>query len=269
MNAFDNMLYDGMIWSFSRLDSFDQCPLMWRKIYLDCEQKKQNAFAQYGSLMHGIIERILKNEIDIFEAPLVYEKEFDEVITEEFPPMKNGDMRENYRKKGYDYLTNISTNDNINRILGIEEKIEFKISNKPFVGYIDLRYLDKDGRMVIQDHKSSAAKFKKNGDPAKSFADKMKHYEYQVYLYSKPFVDAGENVDLLRWNFFNTGIYYEIPWNKDDYNDAIRWAEEKLAQIKNEDEWSPRLDYYFCHHICDVSDNCEALNTEESVKYED
>lgn len=260
MNDFDKMVYDGMIWSFSRLDAFDQCPLMWRKIYLDCEPRKQNAFAQYGLLLHKIIEKLLKGELDMFTAVTAYENEFDEKVTEPFPNIGKTDMRESYYKKGYDYLTNISNNNDIAKILGIEERVEFKIGGKPFIGYIDLRYLDHDGKMVIQDHKSSSAKFKKNGEPAKSFADKMKHYEYQCYLYSKPFVDNGEKVDRLRWNFFNSGVYHDIDWNEDDYHQAIEWAEQRLKDIEAEDAWFPKPEPFFCKWLCDVSENCEYTN---------
>ena len=70
--------------------------------------------------------------------------------------------------------------------------------------------------MVIQDHKSSNIKFKKDGNPAKSSVEKMKHYEYQVYLYSKPFIENGVKIGRLRWNFFNNGTYYDIPWKPDE-----------------------------------------------------
>lgn len=257
MNEFDSMIYNDMTWSFSRLDCFDQCPLMWHKIYIDCEPKRQNAFAQYGSLVHSIIERLLKGEIDTFDAAGVFEKEFAEKITVDFPPIKNGDLRSNYYEKGLDYFSNLSANDDIAKILGVEEEIRFEISGKPFIGYIDLRYLDRDGNMVIQDQKSSNIKFKKDGNPAKASAEKMKHYEYQVYLYSKPFIESGEKVDRLRWNFFNNQTYYEIPWTANGYKEAINWAEDRLETIGNEALWLPKPDWYFCHNICDVSEGCE------------
>lgn len=257
MNNFDKMMFDGMNWSFSRLDCFDQCPLMWHKIYIDCEPKKDNAFAQYGSLVHGLIERILKGELDILLAAETFEREFNEKITMDFPPIKNGDLRSSYYEKGLSYFENLGKNDDIAKILGIEEEIHFEISDKPFVGYIDLRYIDKNGKMVIQDHKSSNIKFKKDGNPAKSSVEKMKHYEYQVYLYSKPFIEKRVKIDRLRWNFFNNGTYYDIPWTQDGYKAAVNWAESRLHEIENEDLWLPKPDWYFCHNICDVSEGCE------------
>ena len=111
--------------------------------------------------------------------------------------------------------------------------------------------------MVIQDHKSSNIKFKKDGNPAKSSVEKMKHYEYQVYLYSKSFIENGVKIGRLRWNFFNNGTYYDIPWKPDEYKAAVDWAESRLLEIENEDLWLPKPDWYFCHNICDVSEGCE------------
>lgn len=45
-------------WSFSRLNTFHQCPLSFRLRYIDHESQVNNAFAEYGLLCHSILEEI-------------------------------------------------------------------------------------------------------------------------------------------------------------------------------------------------------------------
>ena len=141
-------------------------------------------------------------------------------------------------------------------ILGIEEKVEFELGGKPFVGFIDLRYKDKDGNMILEDHKSANIKFNKNNTVSKSDAEKMKKYEYQQYLYTIPFIESGIKVDFLAWNFFNNQKVYKIPWDQDKYEEAKKWAVDTIALIEAEEEFNPAPDWYMCHNLCDHRDFC-------------
>ena len=54
-------------------------------------------------------------------------------------------------------------------ILGVEEKVEFTINGKDFIGYIDLLVKDKKtNEIIIIDHKSASLKILKNGKISKS-----------------------------------------------------------------------------------------------------
>ena len=68
----NSFIIDSMRWSFSRLESFYTCPYSWKRHYIDCEEGANNAFAQYGSLCHRLLEQYEKGEIDIFDISQEY-----------------------------------------------------------------------------------------------------------------------------------------------------------------------------------------------------
>lgn len=257
MTEEDKFIVDNFTWSFSRLESFYQCPLAWRRTYIDCEPKCSNAFAEYGSCIHKILEEYENGALDFFDLSDEYERRFvDEVVTD-FPPNKYVDLRQSYFEKGRTYFEEINLPVDTITILGVEEKINFELGGKPFVGFIDLRYSDQDGNMVFMDHKSASLSWTKKNTVAKSSAEKMKKYKYQQYLYTIPFIEAGTKVDFLEWNFFNNQKIYRIPWNKDEYEEAKKWALDTIKLIEQEELWLPNPEYFLCHNLCDHRDFCE------------
>lgn len=249
-----------MTWSFSRLESFYQCPLAWRRTYIDCEPKCSNAFAEYGSCCHKLLEQYEKGEVDLFDLSDEYENRFQEEVVTDFPPNKYTDLRESYYKKGQRYFEEIDLPLYDIEILGIEEKINFTLCDKPFIGFIDLRYKDKDGHIIFMDHKSANITFTKKGLVTKGCTEKMTKYKYQQYLYTIPFIEAGEKVDYLEWNFFNNQKIYRVPWIKKEFEEAINWALKTIELIEKEELWLPNNDWYFCHNLCDHRNYCEYKN---------
>ena len=49
MSAEDRFVIDTMLWSFSRLNSFYNCPYEWYLKFIECKQGRKNYFGQYGS----------------------------------------------------------------------------------------------------------------------------------------------------------------------------------------------------------------------------
>ena len=257
MTEEDKFIVDNFTWSFSRLESFYQCPLAWRRTYIDCDPKCSNACAEYGSCVHKILEEYENGELDIFDLSDEYDRRFAEEIVTDFPSNQYSDLRESYYLKGQKYFEEIDLPIDDMDILGVEEKVNFVIDDKPFVGFIDLRYRDKDGNLILMDHKSANIKFNKNGTISKSSQEKMKMYKRQQYLYTTPFIEAGEKIDFLEWNFFNNQKIYRIPWNEKEYKEARSWAIKTIELINQEELWFPNTDWYFCVNLCDHRDDCE------------
>lgn len=257
MSSENDFIISAMKWSFSRLEQYYSCPYAWKRTYIDCEPGIDNAFAQYGHLVHEILEEYNKGQLDFFSLLQEYESRFAENITRDFPPNKYADLRESYYKKGYDYFENFSPDFDQYEILGVEKLVEFVICDKPFIGYIDLLLKDQDDKIIVLDHKSANITFLKNGSVSKGCSEKMKMYKRQLYMYSKAIIDAGMKVDYLEWNFFNNRQKYRIPFKMDEYHEAIQWTTDTIKQIEKEEYWFPSPDYYKCHYICDHRDFCE------------
>lgn len=47
---------DGMKWSFSKLEAFHHCGMMFKLIYLDHAEKEGNGFSDYGTFCHKLLE---------------------------------------------------------------------------------------------------------------------------------------------------------------------------------------------------------------------
>lgn len=249
------------------MESFYNCRLGWYKKYIECEQGCGNAFAEYGTLVHGLMEEYFNGELSIFDLAIEYENRFDGIVIDQFPPNKYVDMRQSYYHKGQEFLENF---DGLLpsgcEILGVEKKINFEISNKPFVGFIDLLFKNPEGKLVFCDHKSASLKWKKNGEISKTSAEKMLMYKRQQYLYCKSLIDVGMQPDYLAWNFFNDQKFIMIKFDQMEYEEALQWAENTIRMIEAEEVFEPKIDYYYCHNLCDVRENCiycEKNNDEE------
>lgn len=253
----NSFILDTMTWSYSRLASFDTCKYAWKRHYIECEEEENNAFAEAGTLTHGLLERFSKGELDAFDLAAEYEKNFDEAIPDNFPPNKYVDLRRSYYEKGMRYFESFTgvlpTNYDV---IGVEKRVDFEIAGKPFVGFIDLLVRDEDGAIICIDHKSSSIKLLKTGKPSKGCTEKMLGYQRQLYLYCKALIIGGIKPDYLCWNFFNEGVIYKIPFDDKEYEEAIRWAEETISTIESETEFGPHEDYYYCHNICGYRHSC-------------
>ena len=267
MTEEDLFLLDTMHWSFSRLNSYYQCPYEWRLHYVECNKSENGFFGEYGSLMHKILEKYERGELSLFELNEYYEEHFNEDVPHDAPPNKYVDIKQSYYDKGIDYFNNINLDLDKYEILGVELKVEFKIYGKDFVGYIDLLVRDKEsGEIIIIDHKSASIRILKNGNISKSDQKHFLEFKRQLYLYSIPIIEKYGAVSKLRWNMFKDQKWIEIPWKQEEYDEAIRWAKDTLTLIENETDWSPNPDYYYCNYLCGQRNHACEYKTQPTKK---
>ena len=264
----DAFVIGTMRWSFSRISSFSTCPFEWHKIYIDCADKVESSFGQFGTLMHTILEKYEKGELDIFDLSQYYEDHFNEYVTCEFPNNKYVSLYEKYYQAGLEYLNNIDLDIISQEILGVEKQVSFNIGGHEFIGFIDLLLRDKQtGDITILDHKSASIGILKSGKVAKKDRDHFDSFKKQLYLYSKPVIDEYGHVDKLKWNLFKEQKYIEIPFDKDEYEAAIQWAEDIINTIEAETEWNINNDLvkamidgkyppFYCMNLCSQRYNC-------------
>lgn len=246
-----DFLLDTMTWSFSRLNSFYNCRYEWKLRYIDCNKSENGFFGEYGSLIHKILEKYEKGELSLFELNDYYEEHFSESVPHDAPPNKYVDIKQSYYEKGLDYLNNIDLDLDKYEILGVEKEVRFQISGKDFIGYIDLLLKGKEtGKIIILDHKSASIKTLKNGKVSKSDQEHVREFIRQLCLYAIPIIEEYGHVDELWWNLFKDKNWFKMPFNKEDYDEAIKWAEDTLTLIENEKNWFPNPDYYYCNFLC-------------------
>lgn len=159
-------------WSFSRVNSFHNCPKEYQKHYLEhLKLDSGNVYTEFGTFSHNTIQSLVRGEIKYDE---MYPKWQDEVGNWEVDP--NSYQFDNDKIKT-GYIANLNHYFKHTQVpAGSQFETEKPVlatigdNNKyVFVGYVDTQYVDEDGNLVLIDYKtSSRSSFSKAKLPEKS-----------------------------------------------------------------------------------------------------
>lgn len=195
---------------------------------------------------HSLLERYAKNEIATYDLADTYKAEYADNITKSAPPNRWKDLNKSYYDAGLSYFENFEGFGEY-KILAVEFKVNFKIGKYRFTGFIDLVLEDKDGNIIIVDHKSKTD-IKKN---------EIEKYLYQLYLYSVAVKEAfGKYPTQLRFNLFKTNIEITKDFIPEDLEKANNWFLTTIQNIYDEKDFVPTKSEFFCDFLCDVSHCC-------------
>lgn len=254
-----------MVWSFSRLSTFNQCKYeFYLKYILNDESEYQsegNYYAEVGSFVHGILEKIFTGKLDVEDAPNYYMNHFDEEVCYK--------TKQEQMDKAYEDCANYFSELDLSRleqydVLGVEKKIQTEIEGYPLIGFIDLLLKDKTtGELVLVDHKSGKSPIsKKTGKPLKAQEASFDGYKKQLYLYSKAVIDEyGKPPKWLVWNHFREGMIVKIPFEQKEYESALKWMVNTVRSIEQEQDFAETQEYFYCHQLCPYRGTCEYVNT--------
>lgn len=247
-------------WSFSRLQTYSRCPYNFYLDYIKKVDKGQNAFAQYGTFVHELLEKYAKDELLIFELLDEYNENFTMNVTHDFPPNAYVDLAQTYYQGGHEYFSKFEGFDKY-KILEVEKEVKFKIDKYPFIGYIDLLVENKNGKIEIIDHKSKdLSKPQKKKWENVETRRKTELYQYlrQLYIYTIPLIEQESVIpEYLNFNCFRKNKWIQIPFDMDDYNESKQWALDIINQIYADENMNKVYDKdFFCNFICGVSHYC-------------
>lgn len=263
-----SFILDQMVWSYSRIECFNNCK---KAFYLNYIMKKDginNAFAQYGSFKHSILEKYFKSELLVFEMQEEFENKFTSKVTAYFPPAKDTDLAAKYFTEGKNYFENFDDFTIDYNILGIEERYNFKIGKYNFVSIHDLELQHKrDNYFVIVDHKTKgkmhqtrmSKKLTQNGF-VKTIDNKYIEFKnvIQMYLYCIAFHDKyKEYPKYLKYNMTRLNEIYTIEFNKEDLDKTIKWIYDSIENIYKEIDFLEHFDEFWCNYICDQGIHCK------------
>jgi hypothetical protein len=244
----DSFFMDEFIWSYSRLNSIYNCPYATKLQYIDCIKGEPSFFGQWGSFGHKLFEKYFKKELMLFDLANEYEEKYFENVTYEAPKNKYADIGENYFNAGLEYFNNFEGFDNY-KIISVEEKIYFKIGEYDFITIPDLIVRNMNDKLEIIDHKSEDLEQPKR--PGTKIATEFESKLRQLYLNSYAVNDKYKELpEYLNFNVFRKGRWIKIPFDIEAYNKTIQWALDTIKIIKDEKDWKPKSDFYFCNNIC-------------------
>lgn len=255
-----------MLWSYSRATCYSHCPYaFYLKYIIDDDNQylaEGNYYAEVGGYVHLIHEKIFNGELDVGDSSKYFVDNFDDNV---FYETYQSAMDKTYEACA-DYFATVDfdwLNDYV--ILGVEQEINIEINGYKFIGYIDLLLRNKETREIyIVDHKSSAYPFKKDGKTIlkKSEGDFSK-YRRQMYLYCKyVFETYGEFPAWIVWNHFKDQKVAKIPFNKDEYEEALFWFENVIHNIEQDENFEANIEYFYCTQLCEFRGSCEYINQE-------
>ena len=242
-------ILDSITWSYTSVNAYATCPLMFRLSYIDALPKTNNAFAQWGSFCHSILERYYKGGLARSELAAVYRREYRRSVTKRFPYNRFVNLNRSYYEAGHSYFSTFEDGFKGHEILGVEQEIRFSIGGYPFVGFIDLILRDEsDGKIVLCDHKSKA-KFKSRAEKAA--------YLRQLYLYALYIkLEYGEYPKTLLFNMFRAGKRVEEPFEENALCEAKQWLAETIRAIYRDCAFAPSPNRFFCDNLCSVGEHC-------------
>ena len=208
---------------------------------------EDNIFASYGILVHSILERYAKGELQKEDLVNEFKNSFELEISE--PILMFGrDLTESYLEKGIAFFSNFEGFWGLKPIEA-EHRFEVPLGHSTFVGVIDLIATNDTDDIIIIDHKSSS-KFSKK---------ELKEKSKQLYLYATEVYEKyGKFPKELWFNHFKNDYIEKIKFNIEDYREAVNWALDTIDKIEACLEFNPNnSDTFHCGYLCDYRNNCE------------
>lgn len=244
-------LIEDMVWSYSRLETFCDCPYRWFLKYIKRYDDEDKFYASYGLFMHKLLEGFYKGKLSKSDMLTRFLLDFSKEVRGVRP---QASTVEKYIQCGVEYLKGFEPF-RFNMV-DVEKKVQFDLGGIPFVGFID--YLgEEDGEYIIVDNKSRDLKPRSKRATPTVKDKELDSMLRQLYIYAAAIKqEYGKFPKLLCFNCFRTGTFIEEPFDEDTYNETVEWAKKLVEEIKDEDEFSPNREFFSCYYICGVSTHC-------------
>lgn len=252
-------LIQDMKWSYSRIETFENCPYQWYLKYICNKTDEKMFYATHGKFIHEVLEKFYRGELKRNELTGYYLSNYNVKVQGRRPP---GDIPIKYMKSGVEYLRNFTPLPYT--LLGVEQRIDFDIGTRKFVGIID--YIgEKNGDIYIVDNKSRNLKPRsKRSKPTAKDAE-LDNMLKQLYLYSEAIKHSyGIYPKKLCFNCFRNGEFIEEDFSEDKFDSAVDWANKTIDVIENTNEFWPNENQFMCTWLCGLNEKCKyAVETKE------
>ena len=256
MTQYDIILKE-LKYSYSSLGTFNHCRYAFLQTYINAEARMSNFFSDFGKFAHSILEKYFRDELDIYQLPLYYRRNYKRAIKHSCPSYPEG-MALKYYAEGLSFFENFEFDKSKYEIISIEKKLKTKLQDINFVAVPDLVLKDKEnGEYTLIDYKT--ANLYKNGKLDKK---KMEEYKFQCRLYVY-FLYVVEKIEIKRYTVWairnNTRIEY--IYDPMDGLETVEWIKNTVEAIRKEEKWEANTsEPYFCHQLCNLRYTCKYIN---------
>jgi len=210
--------------------------------------QENNAFAEYGTLCHALLEDWANGNKFSFELADAFAERFDTEVTHYFPPFPR-DMGQRYYDAGLAYFHSFDGFGSQYEVVAVEERFELSIDGWPIVGVMDLVLKDKTtGRLVVIDHKSKSQKTMKQH---------MSIYRKQLYLYAAAVEQTyGVPPAQICFNLFRDNAMVIEEYDPAVMQSVKEWVLKIIRSIQADTKWEAKPSSYFCNYICSSAAHC-------------
>lgn len=246
-----SFVIDNMVFSYSRLSSFDDCKYKWFIRYLLEEDEKEIFYASYGKFIHSLLERFYKKEITKEMMLSEYLTSYNSNVLGERPSEA---VAESYFKSGLEYLKSFTPFPY--KVLSVEERAEIQIGGYSFVGYPDMVCADGE-EIIVVDNKSAQLKPRSKRAKPTQNDKQIDDMLTQLYIYAE-FVKQkyGKYPSRFILNCYRAKTIIEEPFVYSRFQETMEWVEKKIAEIRMEENFNPSIEYFFCNYLCGYHDDC-------------
>lgn len=243
-------------YSYSRIKMFHSCKYAYYVKYFERpDVLLSHGTSEFGSFVHEILEKYEKGELEAYEMLPYYIDNYSKNVVSTFNLNMtkdfSRDFSDSYYASGLRYLESFDGFPDFD-IIEAEKEFTIEIENSfKFTGKIDLVARNKNGDLIILDHKSKS-KFKNKKEQAE--------YAVQLYLYSYAIErELGELPKKLYFNMFRQNEMVEIDFNMDDYKSAYEWLVNSVREIEDTFDFEKldNKDDFYCMNFCPIRDICE------------
>ena len=263
----------GDLLSYSRLDTFHNCPRSFYYTYVEGNRGGDNIYSFIGTIVHEIVEKLVKEELDIPDA-----------LEQFYEAIEDADLL------GFEWLSEKTKSKYIFDIVHfienfdskaysdahIEDHFEVSIAGYPFHGFIDC-WMEDESFVYIEDFKTSSKYSKKDlishakqlaiyAAALKEYADsvgKQIKLRFNMLKYVKMGKKLVERIDLKIEDDYSTG-YVDVEYTNELQAELEAWVSETMSQIEALDpnvyyrwkkNYNPMQDFFFIN-LCSHRERC-------------
>jgi len=260
MNEAQEKILKDMVWSYSSVGAYKQCPLSFQFMYLYKIQRANNIFAESGSAAHDVMEKIFSKEIEVFEAEHAFLEAYKKFVTCSPPPQLGQRYEENTIQKMRLFFSNLDIDVDDYEVLCMEDKYNYEVEDIKIVIKPDLIVRRKsDGKILLWDYKTSLYK-----------KESHEGYAKQCSLYKRIYEEVtGNKIDEMSILYFKETSKVRKTKEKDGYvvygrfidleyiPEVLETFVEDVKKIRNESVWDANLDEFYCQSLCSARKVCD------------
>ena len=249
-----------MVWSHSRLNSYEQCPYLFYLKYIqkDMRDLEEGSFySELGTLMHEIIAAALGKQISLDEMPVKLIALYDERIIHH--------AKKSVMDKAFDECLSYLCEEDFwwlsgYDVVGIEKEVFFERNSIKYKAILDCVIREsKTGNIYIVDHKSSAYPLSdKTGTILRAHEQQHEEYKRQMYLYAHAvFSEYNQLPNGFVWNYFRKKKLLFEPFSLDEYKMNNQYTENLIKTIYDDEQFEDKQSYFYCSNLCVYRNQCE------------